>query len=67
MLFLSSFTAYKYNPACKELYDRITDKGKSKKLALTAVGNKLIKQAIAKSGEYFDPEFVSVNPALNVK
>ena len=69
LLFLSSFTAYKYNPACKELYDRITEKGKSKKLALTAVGNKLIKQAfaIAKSGEYFDPEFVSVNPALNVK
>jgi len=69
LLFLCSFTAYKYNPACKDLYDRITDKGKSEKLALIAVGNKLIKQAfaIAKSGEYFDPEFVSVNPALNVK
>jgi len=69
LLFLSSFTAYKYNPSCKALYDRITDKGKSKKLALIAVANKLIKQAfaLAKSGEYFDLEYMSVNPALKVK
>ena len=66
LLFLSSFTACKYNPACKALYDRITAKGKSKKLALIAVANKLIKQsfALAKSGQYFDPEYVSVNPGV---
>ena len=66
LLFLSSFTAYKYNPACKLLFERITEKGKSKKLALIAVANKLIKQAyaLAKSGKYFDPEYVSVHPSL---
>jgi len=28
LLFLSSFTAHKYNPACKEMFDRITEKRK---------------------------------------
>jgi len=66
LLFLSSFTAHKYNPACKEMFERITEKGKSKKLALIAVGNKLIKQAfaLAKSGEYFNPEYVSLHPSM---
>lgn len=62
LLFLSSFTASKYNPACKSLYERITQKGKSKKLALIAVANKLLKQAfaIAKSGKSYDVEYMSV-------
>ncbi len=62
LLFMSSFTACKYNPGCRQLFDRITGAGKSKKLALIAVGNKLIKQAfaLAKSGSYFNPEYVSV-------
>ena len=62
LLFLSSFTASKYNPACKSLYERITQKGKSKKLALIAVANKLLKQAfaIAKSGMPYDAEYRSV-------
>lgn len=66
LLFLSSFTACKYNPACKEMFDRITEKGKSKKLALIAVANKLIKQAfaLAKSGNYFNPEHLSLHPAM---
>ena len=48
-----------YNPQCKALYDRIVAKGKSKKLALIAVSNKLIKQAygIAKSGLYYDENY----------
>lgn len=64
LLFLSSFTACKYNPACKSLFDRITQKGKSKKLALIAVANKLLKQAfaIAKSEDCFNPEHVSLHP-----
>lgn len=59
-LFMCSFTACTYNPQCKALYDRIVAKGKSKKLALIAVCNKLIKQAygIAKSGLPYDPEYV---------
>lgn len=59
-LFLCSFTACVHNPQCKALYDRIVIKGKSKKLALIAVCNKLIKQAygISKSGLDYDRNFV---------
>lgn len=59
-LFMCSFTACVHNPQCKALFDRIVAKGKSKKLALIAVCNKLIKQAfaIAKSGLPYDPEYV---------
>jgi len=61
LLFLCSFSAYKYNKSCKDLYDRIVAKGKSKKLALISVSNKLLKQAfaIAKSGLPYDDNFVS--------
>ena len=61
LLFLCSFSACKYNKACKAIYDRIVSKGKSKKLALIAVCNKLLKQAfaIAKSGLPYDENFVS--------
>ena len=62
LLFLCSFSACKYNKACRDLYDRIVAKGKSKKLALIAVANKLLKQAfaIAKSGIPYDQTFVSI-------
>lgn len=61
LVFLAAFSAYKYNKACKALFDRIVAKGKSKKLALIAVANKLLKQAfaIAKSGLPYDKNFVS--------
>lgn len=66
LLFLCSFNACKYNKACRELYERIVAKGKSKKLALIAVANKLLKQAfaIAKSGLIYDQNFRSINPGL---
>lgn len=59
-LFMCSFTACVHNPQCKALFDRIVRKGKSKKLALIAVCNKLIKQAygIAKSGLDYDRNHV---------
>jgi transposase len=59
-LFLCSFTACVHNPQCKALFDRIVGKGKSKKLALIAVCNKLIKQAygISKSGLDYDRKYV---------
>ena len=62
LLFLCAFNACKHNKACRELYERIVNKGKSKKLALIAVANKLLKQsfAIAKSGRPYDPSYVSV-------
>jgi transposase len=61
LLFLCAFSACKYNKACREIYERIVNKGKSKKLALIAVANKLLKQAfaIAKSGLPYDENFVS--------
>jgi len=62
LLFMCSFNACKYNKACKAIYDRIVAKGKSKKLALIAVCNKLLKQAfaIAKSGLTYDNNYRSV-------
>ena len=61
LLFMCSFNACKYNKACRDLYERIVAKGKSKKLALIAVCNKLLKQAfaIAKSGLIYDAEYRS--------
>lgn len=64
LLFMCSFTACKCNKACRELYERIVNKGKSKKLALIAVCNKLLKQAfaIAKSGIEYNVEYRSAMP-----
>ena len=61
LLFMCSFNACKVNKACRELYERIVAKGKSKKLALIAVCNKLLKQAfaIAKSGLIYDDTYRS--------
>ena len=61
LLFMCSFTACKYNKACKAIYDRIVAKGKRKKLALIAVCNKLLKQAfaVAKSGLIYDQNYRS--------
>ena len=61
LLFMCSFNACKYNRACKALFDRIVAKGKSKKLALIAVCNKLLKQAfsIVKNGVPYNDEYRS--------
>jgi transposase len=61
LLFMCSFSACKHNKSCREIYERIISKGKSKKLALIAVSNKLLKQAfaIAKSGLPYDENFMS--------
>jgi len=61
LLFLCAFSACKHNKACRDIYERIVNKGKSKKLALIAVANKLLKQAFAivKSGRPYDENFVS--------
>jgi len=66
LLFMCAFTACEHNKACREIYQRLIAKGKSKKLALIAVANKLLKQslAIAKSGLYYDKNYRSVNVNL---
>jgi transposase len=47
MLYVCAWSAKKHNKACKEFYERLLAKGKSKRLALIAVANKLIRQAFA--------------------
>jgi transposase len=61
LMFLAAFSAHKHNKGCKALFDRLVAKGKSKKLALIAVANKLLKQAfaVAKSGLAYDENHVS--------
>lgn len=60
-LFMCSFTASQCNPQCAALYNRLVNKGRSKKLALIAVCNKLLKQAfaISRSGVIYDPQYKS--------
>lgn len=55
MLYVCAWSAKRCNKSCKDLYDRLVQKGKSKKLALIAVVNKLLKQAfaIATKKEYY--------------
>lgn len=62
-LFVCSFSAKKWNTACKALFDRLVAKGKNKKLALIAVCNKLLKQAFAilKSGVPYQADFVKLS------
>jgi transposase len=59
LLYLCSWSAKSCNKACKELYDRLLAKGKSKRLALIAVANKLIKQAfaIAANNRTYQPNY----------
>lgn len=61
MLYLCALSAKRYNKACRELYERLLEKGKPKKLALIAVANKLIKQAFAilKSGLTYDENHIN--------
>jgi len=62
LLFLYSFKTCEHNKGCREFYERIFYKDKSKKLALITVSNKLDKQsfAIAKSDLLYDEKYVSV-------
>lgn len=62
LLFMCSFSAFQYNKACKDQFDRIVNKGKSRKLALLAVSNKLLRQAFAivNSGIPYDAKHRSV-------
>ncbi len=58
---MCSFNACKYKRACRAIYERIVAKGKSKKLSLIAMCNKLLKQAfaIAKSGLIYEDNYRS--------
>lgn len=60
MLYVCSWSAIKYNKACKSLYERMVAKGKPKMVALIAVANKLLKQcfAVATRGSYYNENYL---------
>ena len=47
LLYLCALSAKKYNRVCRKLYERLLTQGKTKKPALIAVANKLLKQAFS--------------------
>ena len=56
-MYIVSMQAICCNTACKEFYSRLRSKGKSGKVAIVAVANKLIRQAFAiikKDCKYID-------------
>lgn len=47
LLYIATWSAIRYNLACRECYQRLKAKGKPSKVALIAVANKLVRQAFA--------------------
>ena len=64
VLYMCSMNAMKTNNACKALYDRLRDKGKTGKQALVAVMNKQLKQgfAVVKNKSLYQPNYYSAKP-----
>lgn len=60
LLFNCARSAMRYNPNCKALYERLIEKGKNGKVALTAVMHKLARLifGVVRSGRNYDPNFV---------
>ena len=64
LLYVAAWPASRFNAQCKETYTRLRSNGKSGKLAMIAVANKLVRQAFAvvsHDKEYVDG-FVSNRP-----
>jgi len=59
IFYMAALSASKHNRDCMELYERLLVKGKSNKVALVAVANKLVRQifAIMKYDRAYDPYF----------
>jgi transposase len=64
ILYMCAMSAIKTNTACKALYERLKANGKSGKLALIAVCNKLLKQvfAVVKNNTLYQPNYCSARP-----
>ena len=64
VLYMCAMSAIKTNTACKSLYERLRSNGKSGKLALIAVCNKLLKQvfAVVKNNTLYQPNYCSARP-----
>lgn len=61
ILYVAAHAAKKHNKACKDIYQRLRQKGKSHKVAIIAVIHKLVIQVVAvvKSNTVFDNNFAS--------
>ena len=59
LLYMCTRSAIRYNPLCRDLYQRLRAKGKPHKVAAVAVMHKLIKQVFVcvKNQVKFDPDF----------
>ena len=59
-LYVCAWSARRYNPQCKDLYDRLEVAGKPPKVITTAVAAKLLRIAfgVVKSGNPYDPNFL---------
>lgn len=64
MLYVAAWSASQHNKACKECYQRLRGNGKSGKVAMIAVANKLVRQAFAvvTSNKSYINGFVSTKP-----
>lgn len=62
LLFNCARSAIRYNPQCKALFERLREKSKNGKLALTAVMHKLARLifGVVRSGRRYDPNFVKI-------
>lgn len=60
IFYMAALSASRYNPYARAQYERLIAHGKSKKQALIAVANKLLRQAFAviKSRKPFDPHYL---------
>jgi len=64
VLYMCAMNAIKTNTACKVVYERLRNKGKTGKQALIAVCNKLLKQvfAVVKNNTLYQPNYCSAKP-----
>ena len=65
-LYISTWTAIRYNASCKEMYLRMRANGKPTKVALMAVANKLLRQcfAVVSSGTPYIDGYISEEPSV---
>ena len=68
MLYVAAWSASRHNKACRECYQRLRSNGKSGKLVMIAVANKLIRQAFAvvtSNSSYIDG-YISTKPNADI-
>lgn len=47
LLYMCSWSAKRYNPGCRQLYQRLAEKGKPERVIKVAIAHKLLRQAFA--------------------